>query len=89
MLARSAATARVPDLFTPFFLFLCLISALVFIGRFLNWLAAVMRLRRLHRIESGTVSARDLSRRLDFDAREADDLIKAYARQAYRRGSAS
>ncbi len=57
-------------------------------ARLVSWMTAVSQQRSDDRTAQQTISARDLSRRLERDAREADALIAAYAREANRRGSA-
>lgn len=63
-----------------------LCAAGVLVSRLIRHIAAVIAQRRADRVERRALSARELAKRLQADARAADAIIAAYAREAYRRG---
>jgi hypothetical protein len=76
-----------PEQIIAGFFILCIVAGVFLLVRFIAWLSAVAQQRRLDKIERRVLSASTLTDRLQKDAREADALIRAYSREAFRRGS--
>lgn len=74
---------RIPK--EPIFIFV-MVAGGILIARLIDWAKAVWQQRRLGRIHRQTQSARAVNDRLCADAREADALIRAFSREAYRFG---
>lgn len=66
---------------------LCIALPVVLLVRFVSWLDAIVRQRRLDKLGQQVLSAQSLTDRLRYDAREADALIRALSRDAHRRGA--
>jgi hypothetical protein len=64
------------------------IGGVTLIAKLVAYLHALDQQHRADRIARKTVSARELKRRLEADARAADAMIAAYVREASRRGRA-
>jgi hypothetical protein len=75
-----------PQEFVAIFFIICIVAGLSLLIRFASWLDAVIKQRRLDRIERQVLTARSLKQRLERDAYDTDQLIRLYAQEAYRRG---
>lgn len=79
--APSFALPRIP----PEFAFaLALVAAGIVISRLIAHISAIVLQRRTDAIEHSALSARVLKKRLERDAREADEMIRKFTQQSYR-----